>query len=72
MDDNVSFSTISSPNLAISSSLVVGLWHPVEMTMVTSASGFPFLISLSIGGTMTLLGTGLVWSDQISTTFLFP
>ena len=67
-----SFAMISGPNFAASSSLVVVLWRPVEIRMVISASGLPLRISAKIRGIMMWLGTGLVWSEEITTTFFFP
>ena len=52
--------------------LVVALWNPVAIKRVIFASGLPSLISFSINGIICLLGTGLVWSEQIITTFSFP
>ena len=56
----------------MSSSFVVPRWQPVEMRMVMSASGLPLRISASICGTITLLGTGRVWSLAMRTTFFLP
>ena len=67
-----SFSTISLPNLEIISSLVVGLWKPVAIRIVISASGFPFLISSSKIGRVIADGTGLVWSDVIRVILFLP
>jgi hypothetical protein len=67
-----SFLIISGPNFLSSSSAVVRRWQPVETRSVILAPGLPFLISASMGGIITLLGTGRVWSLHIITTFFLP
>ena len=64
--------TISSPSLWTSSSGVVPRWHPVATSIVISMSGFPARSSSSMNGTISLLGTGRVWSLMMSTAFFFP
>ncbi len=66
-------STVSSPSISRSSSLVLGRWSPVATRIVTALRGTPASLRHSrTGGMMTLLGTGRVMSETRMQALLYP
>ena len=68
IDDSMDYEVLSSSIESMPKS------DKTEDEIVLEAMAHPIgsLISFSINGIICLLGTGLVWSEQIITTFSFP